>query len=88
MLIDLKDLQVGDEIIRGVGSGRLEYNKVLAMPDKTRTRIKLSRYKFTPPGVTYSYYKANTNVSEHNECLYITLYGNAWLVKREGGIYG
>lgn len=93
MLIDFKDIQVGDEIIVPSNSN-LKYLKVLKLGIKShKCSIHSGPDKIIPQtypdGSTSNWFKKNTCVSDislHNHTFYLNDehgYKDFWLVKRE-----
>lgn len=90
MLINIEDIQVGDEILVPANAS-FKYLKVLSLPKKAdSTTFRCSCYTeqrtfgFNAYQRTYKVHIVETDSSKHNDKISINMYGRpAWLVKRE-----
>lgn len=97
MIIEVEDLQIGDEIIISNFS-ELKYLKVLKTPTKSKQKhwktgitlysnVKCSEFKTQNKMNQFTenlYSKFNSNITEHNSVIYKDLNGrDIWLVKKE-----
>lgn len=94
MLIQVKDLQIGDEVLYSANS-KFKYVKLLRTPTlrtighntgivhkAVKVSIKNDRY-IGRGNRNYSRYKCESDVTQHNDTMYLDMnYNQMWLVKR------
>lgn len=85
MLIQYKDLEVGDVIIIPSNS-HFRCLKIVSLPKPNSTTFRCTRYMETVnfPGTKYQTEKFNLDTTQHNNRVSVNLgYKDIWLISRE-----
>jgi hypothetical protein len=88
MLIDFKNIKIGDEILIPSNSN-LKYLKVISITNKGSLKCSLGKNKIPLPNYYHTYRKdkyIETDITKHNSIFYLKDdrgYTDIWLVKRE-----